>query len=95
MTLDEYGSRLSDNCTADQFQLFVQFLTEKSLVEMFETNLADRERMEMSYAKELVANGFVWGASPEKFDFWNEVDDEWYTYLLKHENTKTKIRKRG
>ena len=85
MTLREYSTMMSKYCTKEEIKLFNRFLRMESLTSKFESNLVLRESMSISSASELIENGFTWSKSPEKFTFWNNVNDKWAEVLQNEE----------
>lgn len=92
MTLNDYFTRMCVHCTEADLTLFKKFLGKYRITAMFENSLHDRENMIMSTPLELVMNGFIWGNSPDGFEYWSEIDNMWREYYEKHnENKKTEV----
>lgn len=90
-----YNNSKKNNITKQNIkQQFIQFLKQNNIYGKFINNFNNRNKMskyyhETSFMKYfklttdryLIANAFPWVDSPEKFCFWEDMDDKWIMYL--------------
>lgn len=79
--------------TAEEIKnLFIQFLVKEGIKEQFdrnreckEMNLEEDNMHTLSHggATRLVSSEFDWESSPEKYQFWYNINAEWKSYLNK------------
>lgn len=73
------------------------YIKKKDWFERFENNLIKqkkhintKELIYLLYKKHncvsLISTAFIWCATPERFDYWNDISDKFEVYIKRNEN---------
>ena len=64
--------------------LFFHWLRKKQAFHPFLYNFIVYERYLLRFPQDFLTDAFKWDATKEGYDFWNGLDNQWYTYCKKN-----------
>lgn len=64
--------------------LFFHWLRKKQALHPFLYNFIVYERFRLSFPQDFLPDAFKWDATKEGYDFWHDLDSQWYIYCKKN-----------